>query len=361
MIAGELTVGVVGASGYAGGEVLRVLAGHPRLRVAVATAHRKQGQRVAEAMPHLAAHPDYRDLVFAPSEAASVLGCDVVVTALPHGASAAVIAEIEAQSPGTVIVDAGADYRLEDADDWADYYRSEHSGATFPYGLPELLVAGSATGKQRDRLVGATRIAAPGCNASTVSLAFAPLVAHGLVDPAGLTAVLPVGTTGAGRSPKEHLLASQIDGSANPYGVGGTHRHIPEVLQNLRAAGGGDDLRLAFTPILVPMNRGILAVCQAPAADGVTAAGVRDAFRAAYDDEPFVTVLPDGAYPRTGDLAGSNVCQIGATVDGRSGQVIVIAALDNLVKGTAGAAVQSLNIALGLPETEGLPLIGAAP
>lgn len=361
MTAGELTVGVVGASGYAGGEMLRVLAGHPLLTVTVATAHTKQGQRVADAMPHLGAHPDYRDLVFASSEAASVAGCDVVVTALPHGASAAIIAEVEATSPDTVIVDAGADYRLESAQDWTDYYRSEHSGATFPYGLPELLVRGTATGKQRDRLVGATRIAAPGCNASTVTLALAPLVAGGLLDAAHLSAVLPVGTTGAGRSPKEHLLASQIDGSANPYGVGGTHRHIPEILQNLRAAGGGEDLRLSFTPILVPMNRGILAVCQAPAEAGVTGATVRAALHDAYDDEPFITVLPEGSFPRTGDLAGSNVCQIGATVDERSGQVIAIAALDNLVKGTAGAAVQSLNIALGLPETEGLPLIGVAP
>ncbi|MFE5776992.1 N-acetyl-gamma-glutamyl-phosphate reductase [Brachybacterium sp. NPDC056505] len=357
----RLRAAVVGASGYAGGETLRILADHPRIDVTTVTAHSSVGKRLSEVAPHV--HLD-EDLELVDTTVENLAGHDVVVLALPHGQSGQIAARLRASDPEVLVVDLGADHRLESAQDWADYYAGEHSG-TWTYGMPELpLVAGgSADGasRQRDLLCTAREIAVPGCNATAVTFALAPLVRAGLVDHRALSAVLPVGYSGAGRSPKQHLLFAEAAGGAAAYGVGGTHRHIPEILQNLRRASGAADARLTFTPVLVPMTRGILAVVTAPAGDGVTEQALLDALGADFADEPFVHVLPGGSVPSTQQVVGANTVRIGATVDRRSGQVTVISAIDNLVKGTAGAAVQSMNIALDLPETLGLPRTALAP
>ncbi|MDN5901158.1 MAG: N-acetyl-gamma-glutamyl-phosphate reductase [Brachybacterium sp.] len=348
-------VAVVGASGYAGGETLRLLAGHPGVEVATVAAHSSAGALLSQVAPHIDLG---HDPVLAETSVDTLRGHDVVVLALPHGQSGQIAAALRVEDPDVLVLDLGADHRLESAEDWNDYYGSEHSG-TWTYGMPELLLAEGT--RQRDHLVAAREIAVPGCNATAVSLALAPLLRAGLLDPAQLGAVLPVGYSGAGRAAKQHLMFSEAHGSASPYAVGGSHRHVPEVLQNLRRATGKDDQRLAFTPVLVPMSRGILAVCTAPVAEGTSTADLLAALQADYADEHFVTVLPEGVFPSTGEVAGANTLRIGAVVDRRSGQATVISALDNLVKGTAGAAIQSLNLALGLSETTGLTRTALAP
>ena len=351
-------VAVVGASGYAGGETLRLLAGHPGVEVATVTAHSSAGRPLSEVAPHIDLG---HDPVLQETTVETLRGHDVVVLALPHGQSGRIAAALRAEDPDVLVLDLGADHRLESAEEWQAYYRSEHSG-TWTYGMPELPLADGT--RQRDQLVGAREIAVPGCNATAVTLALAPLVRAGLVDPARLSAVLPVGYSGAGRAAKQHLMFSEASGTAAPYAVGGTHRHVPEVLQNLRRATGltgEDQLRLGFTPVLVPMSRGILAVCTAPVPEGTTTADLLAALQADYTGEHFVTVLPEGSFPATGEVTGANTIRIGAAVDARSGQATVISAIDNLVKGTAGAAIQSLNLALGLPETTGLTRTALAP
>ncbi|MDQ2624899.1 MAG: N-acetyl-gamma-glutamyl-phosphate reductase, partial [Actinomycetota bacterium] len=270
-------------------------------------------------------------------------------------------AAIAAQlGPETLVVDLAADHRLTHAAAWEAFYGSPHAGA-WPYGMPELLHAGEQRATaQRSALAGAKRIAVPGCNVTAVTLALQPGITHGVVDPDDVVATLAVGYSGAGKSLKPHLLASEGLGSAQPYGVGGTHRHIPEIEQNFAVAGAART-RLSFTPVLVPMSRGILATVSAPLVEGATAATVREAWRAAYDGEVFVHLLPEGEWPTTAATTGANTALVQVGVDERAGRVVAICALDNLVKGTAGAAVQSLNLTLGLPESLGLPLEGVAP
>ncbi|HZL81837.1 MAG TPA: N-acetyl-gamma-glutamyl-phosphate reductase, partial [Demequina sp.] len=279
-------------------------------------------------------------------------GADVVFLALPHGASGAVAAELE----GAVVIDCGADFRLEDAADWEAFYGSPHAGS-WPYGFPELRHAGEgAAREQREILARATRIAVTGCNVAAVTLALQPGV--GLVDASGIVATLAVGYSGAGKAPKPHLMAAEALGSAAPYAVGGTHRHIPEIEQNLRTAGALNP-RVAFQPILVPMSRGILASVTAPLTGDP--AEVRPAWEAACAGEPFVELLPEGEWPTTAAVAGANTALVQVAVDGHAGRVIAMCALDNLVKGTAGSAIQAMNLALGLPETTGLTTVGVAP
>lgn len=351
------TVAVAGASGYAGGEMLRVLLAHPEARIGTLTAHSNAGSLLGAHQPHLRS---LADQVLQPTGVDALAGHDVVVLALPHGASGAIAAELEALGDGAVVVDLGADHRLVDAADWEAFYGSAHAG-TWPYGLPELLHPGERTAQgQRAVLAGARRIAVPGCNVTAVSLGLQPGVAAGLIEPTDLVAVLANGYSGAGKSLKTHLLASEALGSAQPYAVGGTHRHIPEIAQNLRSAGA-DDVTISFTPTLVPMARGILATATARLAAGVDPSTVRAAWEETYADEPFVQLLPEGQWPTTAATLGANTALVQVAVDERAGRVVTVTAIDNLVKGTAGGALQSLNLALGLPETLGLPLDGVSP
>lgn len=346
------SVAVSGASGYAGGELLRVLAGHPDVEIRTVTAHSTAGQPLITHQPHLRS---LSHLTLQETSAETLAGHDIVFLALPHGQSGQYTDVLE-DTP--LVIDCGADHRLESLDDWDAFYGGDFH-EPWAYGVPELPVA---MGTQRDRLVGARRIAAPGCNASTVSLSLAPGVAAGVIDPSDIVTVLAVGPSGAGKSLKTTLLASEILGSANPYAVGGSHRHIPEIRQALAAAGASAaDIRISFTPVLVPMARGILATSTAPIAPGASDADIRGAWEAAYGNEPFVHLLPEGHFPRTADVIGANTALMGLAIDRAAGRVVVVAALDNLTKGTAGAAVQSMNIAMGLGESTALSVNGVAP
>ncbi|WP_228373733.1 N-acetyl-gamma-glutamyl-phosphate reductase [Demequina soli] len=346
----SIRVAVSGASGYVGGEVLRVFSAHPEVEFGALTAHSSAGDALGVHQPHLRPLAD-REIVDTTVE--NLAGHDVVVLALPHGASGEIAAQLP---PETLVIDCGADHRLASATAWAEYYGGVHAG-TWPYGMPELI---TPTGRQRDMLAGATRIAVPGCNVTAVTLALQPGVAAGVVDPTDVVAVLANGYSGAGKKLSTPYLASEALGAAVPYAVGGSHRHIPEILQNL-ASAGATGTRLSFTPTLVPMARGILATVTAPLAAGVNVEAVRAAWEGAYADEPFVHVLPEGQWPTTAATLGANTCLMQVAVDGKAGRVVVVAAIDNLVKGTAGAALQSMNLALGLEETLGLTTIGTAP
>ncbi|MGK5630058.1 N-acetyl-gamma-glutamyl-phosphate reductase [Streptomyces sp. URMC 123] len=336
---------VAGASGYAGGELLRLLLAHPGVEIGAVTGNSNAGQPLGALQPHLA---PLADRVLEPTTPEVLAGHDVVFLALPHGQSAALA---ERLGDAALIVDMGADFRLKDAADWERFYGSAHAG-TWPYGLPELPGA-------RDALRGARRIAVPGCYPTAVSLALFPAYAAALAEPEAVI-VAASGTSGAGKAPKPHLLGSEVMGSMSPYGVGGGHRHTPEMSQNL-AAVAGRPVRVSFTPTLAPMPRGILATCSAKAAPGTTAAGLREAYGKAYAGEPFIRLLPEGQWPSTGAVYGSNSALVQVAYDEAADRVLAIGAIDNLTKGTAGGAVQSMNIALGLPEETGLPATGVAP
>ncbi|MCB5911111.1 N-acetyl-gamma-glutamyl-phosphate reductase [Streptomyces pinistramenti] len=336
---------VAGASGYAGGEVLRLLLGHPEVEIGAVTGHSSAGQRLGAVQPHLL---PLAEREIGPTSAEALAGHDVVFLALPHGQSAAVADEL---GPEVLVVDCGADFRLKDAADWEAFYGSAHAG-TWPYGLPELPGG-------REALKGTKRIAVPGCYPTAVSLALFPAYVAQLAEPEAVI-VASSGTSGAGKAAKPHLLGSEVMGSMSPYGVGGGHRHTPEMIQNLSALAG-ERVGVSFTPTLAPMARGILATCTAKAKPGVDAAAVRSAYEKALDGEPFVSLLPEGRWPATAAVYGSNIAQLQVTLDPAAGRIIAICAIDNLAKGTAGGAVQSMNIALGLPEDTGLPKVGVAP
>src|SRR6476659_342727 len=342
------SVAVAGASGYAGGEILRLLFGHPgyvdgRLTIGALTAAASAGTTLAEHHPHLL---PLGNRVLDATDVAVLAAHDVVFLALPHGHSAALADQL---STHTVIVDCGADFRLTDPQAWQRFYGSEHAGS-WPYGLPELPGG-------RDALRGATRIAVPGCYPTAALLALLPAVAADLVEPA-VTVVAVSGTSGAGRSAKVDLLGSEVIGSARAYNIGGKHRHTPEIEKGLRAVTD-KDVTVSFTPVLIPTSRGILATCTARTEAPLSE--LRAAYEKAYDAEPFVHLLPEGQLPRTGSVVGSNAAQLAVAVDEEAGVLVSVCAIDNLVKGTGGAAVQSMNLALGWPETEGLSIVGVAP
>ena len=336
---------VAGASGYAGGEILRLLLAHPNIEIGALTAHSSVGDRLAEHQPHLW---PLADRVLEATTPAVLAGHDVVFLALPHGHSHELAAQL---GPDVVVIDCGADHRLTDPAAWQKFYGGNHPG-TWPYGMPELPGG-------RDALSGATRVAVPGCYPTAASLALAPALAAGLVAPE-VVVVAASGTSGAGKSLKTTLLASEVLGSTSAYGVGGVHRHTPEMIQNLSAAAGAE-VTVSFTPVLVPMARGILATCSAPLAAGIDEAQIRTAYEKAYGDEPFVQLLPAGQWPTTSAVLGANTLLLQLAVDEAAGRLVVVAAVDNLTKGTGGAAVQCLNLALGLPETTGLSTVGLAP
>ncbi|WP_131787092.1 N-acetyl-gamma-glutamyl-phosphate reductase [Protofrankia symbiont of Coriaria ruscifolia] len=340
-----MTAAVAGASGYAGGELLRLLLGHPEIEVGPLAAGSSAGRDIIEVHPHL---PDLAGRVFVGTPALAGVDADIVFLALPHGASAGVAATLPA---GVRVVDLGADHRLADADAWRRAYGGEHAG-TWTYGMPELPAA-------REAIRASSRVAAPGCYPTAVTLALAPLLVAGLVAAEDIVVVAASGTSGAGRSPKVNLLGSEVMNDLTAYKVG-NHQHRPEILQ---ALGGLVDtpVSMSFTTVLAPMPRGILATCTARLEPAVTTDALRGALLTAYADEPFVRVLPPGRWPHTAATFGGNAVHLQVTADEQAGRAVVVAAVDNLCKGAAGQALQCANLMLGLPETSGLTAQGVAP
>lgn len=345
-----ITVAVSGASGYAGGEVLRLLTNHPDVQIGAITAHSNAGSRLGELQPHLYS---LADRILEETSVQNLAGHDVVFLALPHGASGDIAAQLPAE---TLVIDAGADHRLEDASVWQEFYRCEHAG-TWPYGLPELP-------GQREKLRDSKRIAVPGCYPTSALLALAPGFAAGALLPDDVVIVSASGTSGAGKAAKTNLLGSEVIGSMSPYGVGGVHRHTPEIEQGLGQVAG-EKVTVSFTPTLAPMSRGILTTATAKLAPQLaktfSAEEIRQIWVDAYEDEQFIQVLPAGQWPATQSVLGSNYVGIQVAYDARTGRVVICSVIDNLTKGTAGGAVQSMNIALGLRENLGLNHLGVAP
>ena len=342
------SVAVAGASGYAGGELLRYLAQHPQFDLAAACASGRAGEALAAVHPQFAG-TSWSDLVLDETNVAVLSQAELVFLALPHGESAALAAQLPAE---VRIVDLGADFRLRSTDAWANFYGGEHAG-TWTYGLPEIPGA-------RDQIRGASRVANPGCYPTAVALALAPLAQAGAIEPSDIVVVAASGTSGAGRKASDGLLATNVMGSMSAYKVGGIHQHTPEMEQTIASAGGWDieDVALSFTPLLAPMPRGIVATCTARLNGDVD---VRATLNDAYAGEQFVTVLAEGQWPHTGSVSGTNAAQLQVATDRHTGRVIVVSAIDNLGKGAAGQAVQNANLMLELDEGAGLDVIGIAP
>ena len=349
-----IRIAVAGATGYAGGEILRLLLAHPavqegRAEIGTLAAGKNAGSLLGEHQPHLV---PLHDRVLAETSRQTLAGHEVVFLALPHGQSGPVAEEL---GPEVLVVDCGADFRLESAEAWQRFYGSAHAG-TWPYGLPELPGA-------RERLRGTKRVAVPGCFPTVSVLSLYPALAAGLAAAPEVVITAATGSSGAGKSLKPNLLGSELMGNASAYAVGGVHRHTPEITQNLSKALGAEQgqVKVSFTPVLVPMSRGILASCTAPAKPGVGLGDLRAAYEKAYADEPFVTLLPEGLWPQTASVLGSNSVHLQVALDEAAGRIVIVGAVDNLAKGTAGGAVQCMNLALGLPEGTGLSTVGVAP
>ncbi|UBI08163.1 N-acetyl-gamma-glutamyl-phosphate reductase [Corynebacterium coyleae] len=345
-----IKVAVAGATGYAGGEILRLLLGHPAylagtLEIGALTGASNAGQQVGDLMQHL---PELADRVIEPTTIDVLAGHDVVFLGLPHGHSAEIG---QALGEDVVVIDCAADFRLRDAEQWKRFYGSEHAGS-WPYGLPELP-------GQRAALQGANRVAVPGCFPTGATLAAWPALEAGLVEP-DLTIVAITGVSGAGKKANVDLLGAETMGSLKAYGVGGTHRHTPEIQQNLEGVAG-TSVSVSFTPVLAPLPRGILTTVTAPLGQGVTAEAVKSAYEQAYQGEQFVRLLPAGSQPQTQHVVGANMCAVQVEVDEYAGKLVATSAIDNLTKGTGGAAVQCMNLALGWDEGAGLSRAAVAP
>jgi N-acetyl-gamma-glutamyl-phosphate reductase len=358
-----IRVAVAGASGYAGGELLRLLAGHPDLEIAAVSAGSSAGKPITSIHPNLTGHPRYDGVNFDVTDAATLAGAELIFMALPHGESAKLASEL----PNAKIIDLSADFRLGDEEAWHQFYGQDVAYAgRWAYGLPELPGA-------REKIKAARTVAAPGCYATTSILALAPLLQAGLIEPDDIVIVAASGTTGAGRSPRVDLLASEVMGSMSAYKVGGAHRHTPEIEQALtevhnhqnlspeRALAPPRPVTLSFTPTLAPMPRGILATATARLTSGAGTKELRDAVASMYHDEPFIHLLAEGQWPATAATAGSNAAHLQVVADPHVGRAVVVSAIDNLGKGAAGQAVQNANLMLGLPETAGLTALGVAP
>ncbi len=332
-----MKIGIIGASGYAGGELLRLLAGHPEFEACTVTAHSNAGEEITRVHPQLTSYAGER---FSAFEAKDFDCCELIFLALPHGESANIISSLH---EGAKIVDLGADFRLEDGAKWAKYYGGDHAG-TWTYGAPELPGA-------RELIAKSSKVANPGCYATAIALGIAP--AASIADVTDVVVVAASGTTGAGRSAKIILIASEVMGSLTSYKFGGVHQHTPEIEEAITRSTGKAS-RISFTPILAPMPRGILATITMKLQPAVTSKQARLAFEKAYMDEEFVHLLPEGQMPKTSAVLGSNFVAIQVAVDEHTNRLIVSVAIDNLVKGAAGQAIQNANIMCGLPENLGL-------
>ena len=376
-----IRVAVAGASGYAGGELLRLLAGHPDLEIAAVSAGSSAGKPITSVHPNLTGHPAFDGKDFETTTAETLGGAELIFMALPHGESAALAARL----PDARIVDLSADFRLGDEAAWHQFYGDVPYAGRWAYGLPELPGAAGEPGA-KEKIRAARTVAAPGCYATTAILALAPLLHAGLVEPDDIVIVAASGTSGAGRSLRYDLLASEITGSMSAYKVGGVHRHTPEIEQALaeaylagagaswvppsptaeRSVASPGPVTLSFTPTLAPMPRGILAtstarLAPALAGDPDAAGKLRAAFADAYAASPFVHLLPEGQWPATAAVYGSNGAHVQVAADRHAGRAVVVSTTDNLGKGAAGQAVQIANLMLGLPETAGLTTHGVAP
>lgn len=333
---------VIGASGYAGGELLRLLAIHPHFEVSVVSAHSNAGEQVTAVHPQL---QSYAGREFVSVDSIDFSSIELVFLALPHGESAALIAKIPAQ---VKIVDLGADYRLEDGAQWEKYYGGKHAGA-WVYGLAELAP------DQREAIKKQDKVANPGCYATSISLGIAPAVKH--VDVSDIVVVAASGTTGAGRSAKTNLIGSEVMGSLTSYKFGGVHQHTPEIEQALSAVAQ-NEAKISFTPILAPMPRGILATITSKLTSALTTQQAHDLYAKHYANEFFVDLLPLGQMPKTSAVTGSNKVQLQVAVDEHTQRLVVSVAIDNLGKGAAGQAIQNANLICGLAENSGLALDG---
>ena len=348
--AGAMTirVGIAGATGYAGVELIRLLALHPEVEVAVAGTESYQGQHLAGVYPHLGGRVE---LVGQEATPEVLAACDVVFTSLPHGLTMALAPAVLAA--GRRLIDLGADFRLRDVSLYQQWYKTEHTApdlmAEAVYGLPELY---------REQIRGARLVGNPGCYPTACALAAAPLLKAGIVETAGIIFDAKSGVSGAGRGVNLGVHFSEVNENFKAYNIAGTHRHTPEIEQTLSDLAG-EPVVVSFTPHLVPMTRGILATGYFTLKTGRTTEQLVDLFREFYAGEPFVRVRPAGDLPMTKQVWGSNYCDIGLRVDPRTGRVLVISVIDNLVKGAAGQAIQNMNLLFGLPETAGL--LNAAP
>ncbi len=325
---------VIGASGYSGGELLRILAGHPNFEVAAISAHSNAGEDVTSIHPFLHSYLGRKFVEVASIDWKEI---DFAFLALPHGESAKISLEI----PQNIkVVDLGADFRLEDPLMWEKYYGGNHAG-TWPYGLPELF---------REQIVGEKRIANPGCYATAIALSIAPMNDYIEND---IVVVAASGTTGAGRSPKVNLLGSEVMGSLTSYKFGGVHQHTPEIEQALEKATGTNP-KISFTPILAPMPRGILATISAKLTKAISTEEAHEVFSRFFKNEQFVTLLPLGQMPQTSAVDGTNRVHIQVACDARTQRITISTAIDNLGKGAAGQAIQNANLMCGFPESTGL-------
>ncbi len=333
---------VIGASGYAGGELLRLLATHPHFEVTVVSAHSNAGEQVTSAHPQL---QSYSGRTFVNVDEIDFAAIQLVFLALPHGESAALIAKIPAH---VKIVDLGADYRLEDPLQWEKYYGGKHAGA-WVYGMPEL-----APG-QREAIKKESKVANPGCYATSIALGIAPAIS--VIDSSDIVVVAASGTTGAGRSAKINLIGSEVMGSLTSYKFGGVHQHTPEIEQALSAVAQ-KEAKISFTPILAPMPRGILATITAKLTKPMTTQQTHELYAKHYAEEFFIDLLPAGQMPKTSAVTGSNKVQLQVAVDQHTNRLVVSVAIDNLGKGAAGQAIQNANLICGLSEISGLALDG---
>lgn len=338
-----MKTGVIGASGYAGGELLRLLTNHPEFELSYISAGSNAGQKITSVHPHLTG---FKDRLFQATDTAAMNKCELLFLALPHGESAKIVGAID---PSIRVVDLGADFRLHSSQSWRKYYGGDHAG-TWVYGLPELP-------EQREKIAQATRVANPGCYATSIALAAAPAISAGLIDSSDIVVVASSGTTGAGRSAKVNLLGSEVMNSLTSYKFGGVHQHTPEIEESLSHLTHGD-VKISFTPILAPMPRGILATVTAKISSATNYFALRKAYESAYSDETFVTLLSEGEMPKTSSVLGSNAVHLQIAIDEHTNRIIVSSAIDNLGKGAASQAIQNANILYGLAEDLALTPIG---
>lgn len=332
-----MKIGLIGGSGYAGGELLRLLATHPHFDVIAISAHSNAGEEITSIHPQL---QSYAGRKFTPFTIAEFKKCELVFLALPHGESAKIIAELPADMK---IVDLGADFRLKSKVSWDKYYGGEYAGS-WVYGLADL------PGKS-DEIAKSTRVANPGCYATSIALGAAPAV--GFADLSDIVVVAASGTTGAGRSAKINLIASEVAGSLTSYKFGGVHQHTPEIEETLSTISG-TNVKVSFTPILAPMPRGILSTITMKLKRDISLTDVRGQYQSYFADSPFVHLLPEGQMPKTASVIGSNFAQLQVANDAHTGRIVVSVAIDNLGKGAAGQALHNANLMAGFPATAGL-------